>query len=211
MLNFWASWCPPCVDELPLLEEPSAASTGAAAVLGVNYKDIPEDALEFARRYGITYPNLRDPDGEFAEEYAHRGLPGDVRGRSPRQDRRARRGPIDREWLDEELRPLLEEGVRRGSRCGHVAGALGRRRRRAAEPRASLPDIEDEVMCVECGTPLNLSNAPVADREREFIEREIGEAGRRRRSRTGSSSASARRCWRCPTTRASASPPTWCR
>ena len=42
-----------------------------------------------------------------------------------------------------------------------------------AEPRASLPDIEDEVMCVQCKTPLNLSTAAVADREREFIRREI--------------------------------------
>jgi cytochrome c-type biogenesis protein CcmH len=43
----------------------------------------------------------------------------------------------------------------------------------AAAPRASLPDIEDEVMCLECGTALNLSNAPVAERERAFIRREI--------------------------------------
>jgi cytochrome c-type biogenesis protein CcmH len=43
----------------------------------------------------------------------------------------------------------------------------------AAEPRASLPDIEDEVMCVQCGTALNISEAPIADREREFIRRRI--------------------------------------
>jgi cytochrome c-type biogenesis protein CcmH len=43
----------------------------------------------------------------------------------------------------------------------------------AAQPRASFPDIEDEVMCLECGTPLNLSKAPVAERERAFIRREI--------------------------------------
>jgi cytochrome c-type biogenesis protein CcmH len=43
----------------------------------------------------------------------------------------------------------------------------------AAGQRASLPDIEDEVMCVQCGTTLNLSNAAVADRERAFIRREI--------------------------------------
>jgi cytochrome c-type biogenesis protein CcmH len=43
----------------------------------------------------------------------------------------------------------------------------------AAEARTSLPDVEDEVMCLECKTPLNQSNAPVADREREFIRREI--------------------------------------
>jgi cytochrome c-type biogenesis protein CcmH/NrfF len=45
----------------------------------------------------------------------------------------------------------------------------------AAKPRASLPDIEDEVMCVECGTALNISEAPSADRERAFIRRRIAE------------------------------------
>ena len=45
----------------------------------------------------------------------------------------------------------------------------------AAEPRTTLPDIEDEVMCVECGTALNVSTSPVADREREFIRRRIAE------------------------------------
>jgi cytochrome c-type biogenesis protein CcmH len=39
----------------------------------------------------------------------------------------------------------------------------------AATPRTTLPDVEDEVMCTQCGTPLNISEAPVADREREFI------------------------------------------
>jgi cytochrome c-type biogenesis protein CcmH len=43
----------------------------------------------------------------------------------------------------------------------------------SAAQRASLPDIEDEVMCLECGTALNLSHAPVAERERAFIRREI--------------------------------------
>ena len=45
----------------------------------------------------------------------------------------------------------------------------------AAEPRTTLPDVEDEVMCVECGTALNISTSPVADREREFIRRRIAE------------------------------------
>jgi cytochrome c-type biogenesis protein CcmH len=45
---------------------------------------------------------------------------------------------------------------------------------RAAEPRASLTDIEDEVMCPICGTPLSLAAAPQAERERAFIRRLIG-------------------------------------
>jgi cytochrome c-type biogenesis protein CcmH len=43
----------------------------------------------------------------------------------------------------------------------------------AAAERASLPDIEDEVMCVECGTVLSVSNSPVAQQERAFIREQI--------------------------------------
>ena len=42
-----------------------------------------------------------------------------------------------------------------------------------AAPQASLPDIEDEVMCVECGTALNVSTSTVADQERAFIRKQI--------------------------------------
>jgi cytochrome c-type biogenesis protein CcmH/NrfF len=45
----------------------------------------------------------------------------------------------------------------------------------AAEPRTTLPDVEDEVMCVECGTALNVSSAPVADQERAFIRARIAD------------------------------------
>ena len=45
----------------------------------------------------------------------------------------------------------------------------------AAEPKASLPDIEDEVMCVECRTALNVSTAPVANQERQFIREKIAQ------------------------------------
>ena len=45
----------------------------------------------------------------------------------------------------------------------------------AVEPKTSLPDVEDEVMCVQCGTALNVSKAPVADQEREFIRKRIAE------------------------------------
>lgn len=44
-----------------------------------------------------------------------------------------------------------------------------------AAPRASLPDVEDEVMCVECGTALNISESAVADQERAFIRRQIAQ------------------------------------
>lgn len=43
----------------------------------------------------------------------------------------------------------------------------------AAEPRTTLPDVEDEVMCVECGTVLNISTSAIADDQREFIQQRI--------------------------------------
>jgi cytochrome c-type biogenesis protein CcmH len=45
----------------------------------------------------------------------------------------------------------------------------------AATPKTTLPDVEDEVMCITCGTALNVSQAPSADRERAFIRRRIAE------------------------------------
>jgi cytochrome c-type biogenesis protein CcmH/NrfF len=44
-----------------------------------------------------------------------------------------------------------------------------------ATPRTTLPDVEDEVMCVECGTALNVSTSPVANQERDLIRRLIAE------------------------------------
>ena len=45
----------------------------------------------------------------------------------------------------------------------------------AAEPRASLPDIEDEVMCITCNVPLNIAESPQASRQRAFIRRLVDE------------------------------------
>lgn len=45
----------------------------------------------------------------------------------------------------------------------------------AATPRTTLPDVEDEVMCITCGTVLSISQAPSAERERAFIRRRIAE------------------------------------
>jgi cytochrome c biogenesis protein CcmG, thiol:disulfide interchange protein DsbE len=108
VLNFWASWCPPCVDELPLLERTQRRiERRGATVLGVNYQDLPEDATTFVDRFGLTFPNLRDRDGEYAEKYAILGFPEtfviDREGRIAA----ARRGPVTAGWLETALSPLL--------------------------------------------------------------------------------------------------------
>jgi cytochrome c biogenesis protein CcmG/thiol:disulfide interchange protein DsbE len=110
VLNFWASWCKPCVEELPLLQRThERIAARQATVLGVNYQDVPEDALGFVRRFDLTFPSLRDRDGEYAEDYGSRAFPEtfviDRRGRIAAR----RRGPVDQAWLDETLPPLLAE------------------------------------------------------------------------------------------------------
>jgi cytochrome c biogenesis protein CcmG/thiol:disulfide interchange protein DsbE len=108
VLNFWASWCPPCIDELPLLERTQRRiEDRGATVLGVNYKDLPEDALRLVRRFGLSFPSLRDRDGEYAEDFAATGFPEtfvvDRKGRIAA----VRRGPVDGRWLARTLPPLL--------------------------------------------------------------------------------------------------------
>jgi cytochrome c biogenesis protein CcmG/thiol:disulfide interchange protein DsbE len=110
ILNFWASWCPPCVDELPLLErtQKQIAPKGGT-VLGVNYKDLPEKAQRFVDKYSLTFPSLRDREGEMADHYGARAFPEtfviDRQGRVAAM----RRGPVTQEWIDSTLPALLEE------------------------------------------------------------------------------------------------------
>jgi cytochrome c biogenesis protein CcmG/thiol:disulfide interchange protein DsbE len=110
VLNFWASWCKPCTEELPLLQRThERISARDATVLGANYQDVSDDALGFVRKLKITFPSLRDRNGEYADEYGSRAFPETfVIDREGRVAAR-RRGPVDQEWLDRTLPPLLAE------------------------------------------------------------------------------------------------------
>jgi cytochrome c biogenesis protein CcmG/thiol:disulfide interchange protein DsbE len=110
VLNFWASWCKPCIEELPLLERTQRTiAPSNATVLGIDYKDVTGDAMRFVRRFRVSYPSLRDRDGRYADEYGSRAFPEtfviDRRGRIVA----SRRGPVDQRWLDRTLAPLLAE------------------------------------------------------------------------------------------------------
>jgi cytochrome c biogenesis protein CcmG/thiol:disulfide interchange protein DsbE len=76
VLNFWASWCIPCKEEAPEIEElwKQYRSQGVV-VVGVDTKDFSGDAKSFMRRYGITYPVVHDGEGKLWGPYGVTGVP----------------------------------------------------------------------------------------------------------------------------------------
>lgn len=108
VLNVWASWCPPCVSEMPLLQRTHERIAPAGGmVLGIDTQDAQEDALAFLREKEIDFPSLRDRDREYGRELGVSGYPEtfliDREGRIAA----LRRGPVTQAWLDENLEPLL--------------------------------------------------------------------------------------------------------
>lgn len=105
LLNVWASWCPPCLAELPLL----ISITDEVRIFGLNYKDKREDAVRWLDRNGSAYIKTgHDPEGEVARKFRVYGVPETfVINRNGRIVHR-HTGPISvREWAHV-FRPLIQ-------------------------------------------------------------------------------------------------------
>ena len=76
IVNFWASWCGPCVEEFPLLTKAAAAHQGdGLAVVGIIVRDRSEAARDFMRRMGATWPVAMDPAEGVAAQFGIIGPP----------------------------------------------------------------------------------------------------------------------------------------
>jgi cytochrome c biogenesis protein CcmG/thiol:disulfide interchange protein DsbE len=77
LLNFWASWCPPCRNETPDLQSFYEHNAGTNfALLGVNQQERPEAARAFLDEFGVTYAVALDRSGEVSQAYGvGRGMP----------------------------------------------------------------------------------------------------------------------------------------
>ena len=73
VVNFWASWCEPCKREAPLFQSAFERYRSRVVFVGVDTTDFSGDARGFLDRYGVTYPNVRDPNGRVLHQYG--GLP----------------------------------------------------------------------------------------------------------------------------------------
>lgn len=76
VMNFWASWCVPCREEAPILEQSwQKYRDMGVQFLGVNVQDSWADAQGFVEEFGITFPSVRDTDLKLWTEMGVRGLP----------------------------------------------------------------------------------------------------------------------------------------
>jgi cytochrome c biogenesis protein CcmG, thiol:disulfide interchange protein DsbE len=110
VLNMWASWCTPCRQEVPLLQQTQEKiAPRGGTVLGIDTQDASASALGFLRARHATFPSLRDRDRSYTKAFGVTGYPEtfliDREGRVAA----LRRFPVTREWLDEHLSPLLAE------------------------------------------------------------------------------------------------------
>jgi cytochrome c biogenesis protein CcmG/thiol:disulfide interchange protein DsbE len=111
VLNVWASWCPPCLAEHPVVTELSKS----VSVVGLNYKDAREDALPWLKRNGDPYQlSVYDAAGRIAIDYGVYGVPEtyviDQRG----VIRYKHIGPLTPEIARTRLEPLVKELKSRG-------------------------------------------------------------------------------------------------
>ena len=78
VLNFWATWCPPCRLEMPEFERFQAEHGTRASVIGIDLREDSDVVQPFLQAYGITYPIALDLDGAVGAAYRVTGLPTTV-------------------------------------------------------------------------------------------------------------------------------------
>jgi peroxiredoxin len=70
VLNFWATWCPPCVEEIPSLNEMQKQLSGSGVVvLAVSVDKNEQKYREFLQRAGVSFQTVRDPEANVSAEY----------------------------------------------------------------------------------------------------------------------------------------------
>ena len=74
VINFWASWCPPCRKEMPALEAAARQFAGRVSFVGLDTQDQPNAGLAFARRMSVTY-SLATDNAQVYASYGVQGLP----------------------------------------------------------------------------------------------------------------------------------------
>lgn len=113
IINFWASWCPPCRDEAPILNEfhEQASERDDVVLLGIAVWDEEAESRSFMQQYNLSFTNLSDESGSVLIDYGVYGIPetyfispeGRLVGKY--------RGPLESSEHIQELRQQFEQGA----------------------------------------------------------------------------------------------------
>jgi thiol-disulfide isomerase/thioredoxin len=111
LVNVWASWCTPCRIESPELERFYDAHRGRDfTILGIDSNDLSDDAVNFVKRYDITYPQIRDGNGDFAkDELGTTGVPESFLVNPQGRLVLHSLGPVTDRYLEQNVAPFLDE------------------------------------------------------------------------------------------------------
>lgn len=108
ILNVWASWCPPCLIEHPVVTQLSRS--GLAPVVGLNYKDTRDDALPWLKRNGDPYQLIAfDANGRIGIDYGVYGVPETYVIDRQGVIRYKHIGPITADVVQKEMEPLVRK------------------------------------------------------------------------------------------------------
>lgn len=106
IVNFWASWCAPCVAEHPVLV--ALKETTGAPILGINYKDEPANARRFLGRFGNPYSAVgMDKEGRGAIEWGVAKMPETFVLNADGEIVFKHSGPLSARIVDRKIRPLI--------------------------------------------------------------------------------------------------------
>lgn len=107
VLNFFASWCAPCLIEHPQIT--ALSKVPGVTLAGINYKDKPADAARWLDRHGNPYARIGvDRDGEIAPEFGLYGVPETYLIDRAGRIRFKQVGPITKQVLEEKILPAIE-------------------------------------------------------------------------------------------------------
>ena len=133
LLNFWATWCGPCREEMPSMEQLSRYFGGQGlAVVAVNQKESAALVNKFMRSHGLSFTTPLDPDGRVAASYRVYGIPITYLIDANGQAIGLKSG--SRDWASREIIEAFRKLIAEGG-GGNVAGAMN------LEPAVPLPNM----------------------------------------------------------------------
>jgi len=109
VLNFWATWCPPCRVEMPHFEEAHHLYAGEVAILGVNQAESAETITDYARDHSLTYPLLVDGDMKVNNLYGILNLPTTIFIDHNGIVREVLIGTVSQAVLEDRIEALMEQ------------------------------------------------------------------------------------------------------